>query len=303
MQPPFWQSRSLAYLALLISMFTWGSSFIAMKIALQSWHPLLITFMRMVISLVIFILLIKFYRKPQYQKGDLKLIVLLVLLEPCLFYLFESYAMVFTTASQAAVVVSLMPLMVGLMAMRLLQEPFQPRLWVASLLGVGGVVAISLTSGASAYAPAPLLGNGLEFMAMLCGAMYTILVRKLVPRYGALWLTALQMLAGSLFFSLFLWLPDNQWPVEWEINVVLAVVWLGAVVNVVAYGMFNFSLSRLPATVVSPFINLIPVVAILLAYLLLNETMQPLQWGGVALVVLGVMLGWRSGSVGEAQQA
>jgi drug/metabolite transporter (DMT)-like permease len=61
-----------------------------------------------------------------------------------------------------------------------------------------------------------------------------------------------------------------------------------------AYGLFNFGVSRLPASQASGFVNLIPVFTLIFAVLLLDERLNPMQMVGAALVFAGVVISqWR----------
>ncbi|MCY1555114.1 EamA-like transporter family protein [compost metagenome] len=72
-------------------------------------------------------------------------------------------------------------------------------------------------------------------------------------------------------------------------------VYLGIVVTVGAYGLYNFGVSRLPASQASGFINLIPVFTLVFAMLLLGESLNAMQMLAAALVFVGVALSqWRS---------
>ena len=61
-------------------------------------------------------------------------------------------------------------------------------------------------------------------------------------------------------------------------------------VSIGAYGFFNFGISRLPAWQATAFVNLIPVVSILLGWALLGESLNAVQLVGVAVVFGGVIL-------------
>ncbi|WP_153676815.1 DMT family transporter, partial [Pseudomonas aeruginosa] len=75
----------------------------------------------------------------------------------------------------------------------------------------------------------------------------------------------------------------------------LAVVYLGVVVTVGAYGLYNFGVGRLPASQASGFINLIPVFTLVFAALFLGETLNGPQMLAAGLVFIGVAISqWRS---------
>jgi drug/metabolite transporter (DMT)-like permease len=152
---------------------------------------------------------------------------------------------------------------------------------------------MSLAGDPEAAAPNPPLGNFFEFVAMLCAMGYTLLLKYLSARYSAFILTAMQAFIGAIFF-LPLALAFEPLPVQVSQSGLLAVLYLGMVVTVLGYGLFNFGVSRLPASQASGFINLIPVFTLIFAVLLLNERLNATQMFASALVFAGVALSqWR----------
>lgn len=71
--------------------------------------------------------------------------------------------------------------------------------------------------------------------------------------------------------------------------------YLGVVVTVGAYGLFNFGVSRLPASQATAFTNLIPLFTLVFAAVLLGERLSAEQMVAAGLVFVGVLLSqWRS---------
>ena len=105
-----------AGLALFGAVLLWSSSFIALKIAVSAFDPMVMVFGRMLSSLVALMLLrVTVWRRAEapmlldrrVTRREWKYIVLLALCEPCFYFVFEGYAMIYTTASQAGMVVAL----------------------------------------------------------------------------------------------------------------------------------------------------------------------------------------------------
>ena len=79
----------------------WGTSFVATKIALDSFPPMAVIWLRMLVASVAFAPFWKRLPKPTYRQGDWKPLLVAATCIPCLYYLFEGYAIRFTTSSQA----------------------------------------------------------------------------------------------------------------------------------------------------------------------------------------------------------
>jgi drug/metabolite transporter (DMT)-like permease len=156
------------------------------------------------------------------------------------------------------------------------------------LVAVIGVIWMTLTGENSEQAPNALLGNFLEFLAMASAVGYTLMVKHLVRRYLAFLLTALQSFAGTLFF-----LPlalASPWPEQVSLSTFGLLIYLGLVITLGAYGLYNYSLTYLKATVAAGYTNLLPVFPLLFSMLLLGERLVVTQWLAIGLVFVGVFL-------------
>lgn len=276
--------------ALAGAMFLWSGTFIAMKVALTAFHPVFMIFVRMLGSVLLLSpFLLKWARGTPYKKGDWRIVGLMVFAEPCLYFMFEAYALRYTTASQAGIITSLLPLLVGVGAFFFLKERLGPKAWLGFGLAVSGVAVLTVFSENSAQAPNALLGNSLEFGAMLMACVYTLCVRKLVG-YQPFFISAMQSAAGVLFFGLMMLLlgapPPSAMP---PIEAILSLVFL-AFSTLVAYGMYNFGIARLSAGQAAAWINLIPVITLFMGIFLLNEKLSLPQALAVIPIIGGVVL-------------
>lgn len=284
-------SARLASLALLCAMLLWASSFIALKIAFRSYDPLVVIFGRMLVASLCFLVVARrLTRSCQYQQGDWRMILLMAFCEPCLYFLFEAKAVENTTASQAGVITAILPIMVMVAAAAVLKERVSPRAWTGALLALVGVLWLTLLSSPTEDAPNPMLGNFLEFLAMVCAACYTIAVKSLTQRYSALFLTAVQAFIGAIFYLPLLFLPSTTAPTAFYPGPAFAIIYLGAAVTLGAYGLYNFSLQYVPANRAAGFVNLIPVFVVLLGWLILGETFTLWQIYAGLLIMAGVYL-------------
>ncbi len=225
--------------------------------------------------------------RQTWQPGDTRILLLTVLLQPCLYFLFESNALRFTSASQAGVVSATVPILTAVGAWIILREPIGKKIVIGMIMAVAGIIIITIGSPESG-ADRPLLGNSLEFIAMIFAAGNLVAIRDLSRRYNTWLLTALQTFAGAIFFlpGLFIirrsGIPFSSLP--W-----IPIVYLGIAASLGAFGLYNWGMRHVPAARASSFINLIPVVAAFGAWLILGETLNPIQIAGGAVVILGVL--------------
>ncbi|WP_160065061.1 DMT family transporter [Psychromonas sp. L1A2] len=286
-----------AGLCFLIATFLWGSSFVALKAAIDIYPPSFVIFLRMLITLLICLCLWRWIKRFQYQQGDWKWLLVMSLAEPCLYFLFEGYAMQYTSASQAGIIVSCLPLMVALFAFFLIQEKLSKQIIVGFSLCITGSVLLSVVSPNTDHAPNPLLGNTLEFLAMVCAAFYVVSMKHLLNRYSALSLIALQGFSGTVFFAPFLFFIEL--PPQHDINALMNIVYLGSAVTIGAYGMYNYALAKSSVLTAAAYSNLVPIFALLLSALLLNEILTLWQWGSIFVVFTGIVVSKRHANVSQ----
>ncbi|MEI8618037.1 DMT family transporter [Pseudoalteromonas sp. B193] len=278
-----------ASLCLIIATFLWGSSFIALKYAIAIYDPALVIFLRMLTTLVLSLCLWRYVIRFEYLKGDWKYLVGMSLAEPCLYFLFEGHAMEYTSASQAGVIVSCLPIIIALLAFVLLKEHISKAIVVGFTLCIGGSILLTLLSPSTDQAPNPLLGNFLELMAMVCAAFYTVSIKHLANRYSPLTLIALQGISGSLFLRHFyFYRPTKRKPTRphcaHEHFVFRFVVTLGS------YGMYNYAISKVSVLTAAAYSNLIPIFTLILSAIILDEVLNVWQWLSIFVVFIGVMI-------------
>jgi len=212
------------------------------------------------------------------------------LFEPCLYFLFEAKALELTSASQASMITTMLPLLVALAAGVFLGEVITRKVIVGLILAAVGATWLSLGGATSDHAPNPVLGNFLEFLAMISATGYIILLKKLSSSLPPFFLTAIQSFIGAVFFLLVLLVFGVEFPSEPPLFALLAVLYLGTFVSVGAYGLYNFGVSRVPANQAAAFINLIPVCTIVLGFVLLGERLTGWQMVACLLVFTGVII-------------
>ncbi len=286
-------TKSFSYIgiiSLIFAMLIWASSFIALKLAMQDLEPYTVIFFRMIIASLCFIYFIKSFLKYEFSRRDIKYILLLAFFEPCLYFIFEAKAIQLTTASQVGMITSLMPVITAMAAGYFLKEIITKQLLFGSFIAIAGVVWLSLQSTTSVSAPNPMLGNFFEFLAMVCGAGYTIVARYLANRYSALFITAIQVFIGTIFFFPFFLYEFYTTDFNFSMTSILCVLYLGIVVTLAGYGLYNYALTKIEASKAAVFVYLIPVFTLILAFLILNEKLSLVELVASVIILIGVLI-------------
>lgn len=277
----------MPFAAVFAAVIFWAGSFTATRIALTELPPSTIVWIRMASG---FILLFPFCLRlfpKNITMGEIRLLVLMALFQPCLYFLLEANALRFTTASQAGVISSTVPMFVAVLSAVFLGEKTGKTAMAGLAVSVLGVAWLTFGSGADAKAANPALGNIMELGAMVCAAGYMVLTRRLSAKFNPWVLTLIQVASGVLFFS---GGAVDAFHAEWSGRVITAVVYLGVFVTVGAFGLYNWGISKIPATRAAVFINLVPVFAVFMGWGILGESLGVSQLAGSAVIAAGVFL-------------
>lgn len=279
--------------ALLAAVIFWGSSFAGTRYALRTLDPQIIIWIRMLIALIVILPFSAKIKPRNYRNGDWKILIPMVFFQPCLYFLLESNALRFTTSTQAGVISAAVPMLVTLGAWLFLSESINTTTVIGLGLSVGGVILLTLGQGNSSSAENPLLGNSMEFIAMIFAAANMLIIKKLSGRYNPWTLTAMQIVAGFIFFSPGLIKAINMDRTVWTGELILILVYMGVFVSLGAFGLYNWGMSHLPASKASTFINLTPVTAIITGWIMLGEGLNSRQSLAALVVITGVLLSQR----------
>jgi len=288
----FWPAVSILTAAVL-----WGGSFAAMKSIIGVLGPWAVMWGRMVVAFALVLLFARRLLPLPYRSGDWKLILPFVGFQPCLYFTLEANALRFTSSSQAGLISASVPLMVALGAHFVLREHVKRGTVLGLFLSLGGVVWLTLAGEATEAAGNPLLGNTLELGAMMTVVGYVLLVKRLSARYNPWALTAMQIVAGTLFFlpaglpRLFERLPSLT------LGQGLVIVYLGVFVTLGAFGLYNLGIKYVPANRASAFVNLVPVMAVFFGWTLLGESLNRAQMAAALFVLAGVWISQIGGGI------
>lgn len=283
--------KSMALVALWAAVFLWASSFIALKFAFRTFDPMVVIFGRMFVASACFMFVFsKLKQKITYKPGDWKLLAFMGICEPGLYFVFEALALSYTDAAQAGMICALLPLMVGVTAWMVLGEKLTKRMLAGFALAIIGAIALSLGAETTATASNPMLGNFLEFMAMVCACGYIITLKYLSPRYGPWFLTMIQAFIGAIFYFPLLFLPTTTLPTTFDPLGLGSIIYLGIFVTILAYGSYNYGVSKVPASQATAFINLIPAITLIMSMVILDERLNWIQYAACAVVIAGVYI-------------
>lgn len=193
----------------------------------------------------------------------------------------------YTTVANASILGNTTPLWVCLAAWWLLRERLNWRFWLGLLAMFVGVVLIM--SGGSVLHPQVGLGDSLAFSASFFSAAYLLIMQRGRRHLDALtyvWINGASAAVWMLVIAVILNYPLAGFSGQtWIVFICAAII-----TQIIGYMAISYALGSLPASIVSPSLNLQPVLTILLAIPLLQELPTSIETVGCLLALAGVYL-------------
>ena len=105
-----------------------------------------------------------------------------------------------------------------------------------------------------------------------------------------MFLTAIQVFIGAIFFlPLFLY-EYSTTTINLTMEAFLWIVYLGVVVTLAGYGLYNYALTKIEASKAAIFVYLLPVFTLILANLILNEKLSMFEFIACFIILFGVFI-------------
>lgn len=291
-QTDFMEKKDLhIYSSLVLAMLFWGLTFVFYKISFESFRPVTVILLRLLISVPFIYISGKLLKKLQrIDKKDISYIILLAFFEPFLYFMGESYGLTYVSSTLAAVIVAIIPLIVPVAAYIVFREKLNRMNKLGLIISFIGVLMVILTSDVEWSAT--LKGVMFMFMAVLSAVAYALLIKKLTLKYNGFTITAYQNFFGIFFFLPFFFLLDFDHFITTPptTNSLLALLYLGVVGSSITFILFARGIRELGASRANIFANLIPVFAAIASFFILKEEMPGLKIIGIVIVITGLIL-------------
>lgn len=277
--------------ALIFTVLFWGLSFIAIKIVLRSFSPIIYMFLRFTLAsgLLFIILLLKGF--PKLDISTHFKLFLTGLFEPGLYFYFETTGLTLTSATKASIILATVPILVMILARIFLGEQIQRKSVYAIFLSITGICILVLGESGVTQLNTSIFGDSLILAAALSAALYMVCARNLGNQLSSLVITSFQMFYGTLMFlPVFIYqLSRHKWNAV-TLESFLALIFLALFCTVGGYFLYNYALTQVPASRAAVFLNGIPVVTTIAAALVLGEHLTLLQITGGVIVLTAVFI-------------
>lgn len=273
----------------LVTAAVWGSTFVSTKILLANGlSPAQIMVIRFSIAYLLILLL---SHRPLFSRklSDELLMIGAGITGGSLYFLAENSALIYTQASNVAIIIAVTPLLTAIAAHFFSRgERFSRTLATGSVIALAGVVLVVL-NGRFVLHLNPK-GDMLTIAAAVLWALYSIIIARLQRRYSSLFITRKVFFYGIVTLLPYLFIHEAALDFGLLLRpaVIGNLLFLGLIASFACYWAWNAAIARIGSVNASNYLYLNPVVALITSAIVLDERITVTALIGTALIMLGV---------------
>lgn len=265
----------------------WGGSFIANAIALKSIGPIEIAALRFFIAAPLLALVTLAWKGKEIFRIDLKdlgILIIMALTGVTLQYVIQVTAQNYTTAINASLLINTSVFFILFLSAMFLSEKLSLNKILGAVIGFGGVALLVSGGDLSLDLGSHAIGDLMILVCAMLWSVYSIYGKKIATKYHPLTVLNYLFILGTIGILPFYLLTPHQNPATIPLPVIGAIIFLSIFCSIIAYLVYNIALEKMEASRVAVFIYLVPMSTIVLAWLILGESMTiPSIIGGIAV--------------------
>lgn len=296
--------RLLPYIAVLLSMLIWSASGIAVKEALVALSPMTMIVIRFTLAVLLMLVVglcarkSEMFRLQKVDKKDLPLFILGGIFQPFLYYILETFSYdALSSPTIAEALLSTSPVLAPFFAAAILREQVTRYNILGIIVSTVGMLLLVLV-GASDFSIGNPWGIACAFAAVSAAVLYTIVLRRIPPKYNPLTVVFyVQLSALVLFYPLcgftdgvsgFAHLAEVDTVQLWRSLAAVGYLALGA--SVVAFICFCYTVRVIGVTRTNAFNNVRPAFTAIWMLLFFGEQLPWAKWLGILLIIIGLFV-------------
>jgi drug/metabolite transporter (DMT)-like permease len=261
-------------------------NYIVARFALREFPPMQLTAVRSAVAAAILVAIWLGRPRPSLSRGDVFSLALLGIFGITLNQLLFAFGVQRTSVAHASLLSAMAPIMVLLIASLIGQERITVRKLAGMLIAVAGVAILQMDPGK--HTIATLAGDVIILLSALAIALYSVLGKRVTARHDIVTVNAVSFLAGFIALAPLLLPPRGFSYAAVSAAGWLSLLYMAVFPSVLGYLIYCYALTYMPASRVSAFAYLQPLLATILAVPILGEPVTGTLAGGGALVLAGV---------------
>ena len=285
--------KTKLYLAFFCVAFFWGTTFLAIRVGVETIPPFILAGIRNLISgSIIFCYLLSQKKLERVNTRQFLRAFILSLFMIVLANGLTTYAEKYITSGLASLISTLSPFCVLVLNLIIGHEKLSVKTVAGILLGMFGIFLIYQSSLNDLLIPEYRQGIFAILLAILAWAIGTIITKKgSANSLTMLMNVCVQMLiAGVILTSFQLYITPNISVESWSTRSIIGMIYLAVFGSVVGYVAFSYLLSQLSSTKVTVLSYVNVVVALFLGWLILDEIITSRIVLAATLIISGVVI-------------
>jgi drug/metabolite transporter (DMT)-like permease len=286
------KTSTKAYISFLFICIVWGTTYLALRIGVLHYPPFLFAGVRQVISGVILsAVALAINKKADWSWRNLAQQLVVGILLITMGNGLVTWAEKTIPSGVAALICSMMPIFAVLINLATNGERLNIFIVLGMLLGFGGVALIFQNNIAELGNSNYLLGIGTLFIATFSWAVGSMMNKKRANKVNPIFNSGLQLFFGGVVMLFISPVADSYEQVDWvNTEGLLALAYLIIFGSVLAFAAYMYALKELPVGLVTSYAYVNPLVAVILGYLVLNETLNWFTALAFVSIICGVYL-------------
>ena len=284
----------IIFMKLLITAFFWGGTFVAGRMLAAHVGPFSAAFLRFAVASAVLLFITRNAEGtfPAVRRDRIVSVVLLGLTGIFAYNICFFYGLKLIPAGRAALIIATNPVFISLFSFLLFHEKMSPRKIIGILLSTtGAVIVISKGSLDTVFSQGLGWGELFIFGCVLSWAAFSLIgktvITTLSPLVSITYASVIGMaslLVPALSEGMIRQIPSYT-GTDW-----ICIVYLGLLGTAIGFVWYYEGIKQVGPVTASQFINFVPVSAVLLAFLILDEPITRSLIIGAAFIVSGVYL-------------
>jgi drug/metabolite transporter (DMT)-like permease len=281
------------YLLLTLAVLFWSGNFVVGRAVRADIPPIALAFWRWTCASLLVVFLAWPHLKPDLPmvKRHWPILTLLSILGVASFNTLVYTGLKWTIALNAFLMQAMMPVLIVALSFLLFREKISGRQTLGVVLSLGGAMVIIVQGNINTLLSLSLnQGDILIFMAVVCYAGYSVLLRRRSPMHPLSFLSVTFIIGSLILLPFYLWETFTLCPIHFNRSTLLAIGYVAVFPSIVSYFCFNRGVELVGANRAGLFMYLMPVFGSLMAIGFLGESLHWYHGAGIILIAPGILL-------------
>jgi drug/metabolite transporter (DMT)-like permease len=292
------------YGGVMLAMIFWSLSFIWFKVANETFRPITIVFIRLVMSVSILSAYLLLKKKfIRIRKEDRRLFAMLAIFEPFLYFLGESFGLTYVSATVGSVLISTIPVVATIGAWMLFKERLRKINYAGIVLSFIGVLVFLINrDGTMSF---NMKGLSLLTLAVFSAVGYNLTLSRLVGTYSPVMIVTVQNMIGAILFLPVFLITDFRFFITTPVTLssFVPIIELAVFASCGAFILFAFSVRNMGITKANVFTNFIPVFTAIFSFMILGDKLTVQNIAGMLIVISGIYMSQINGRAKKGDEA